>query len=491
MEHTGLSISDVRLGAPKLYMDCFGDTFDPAWARDGKLYFLGYDGTGWIQSCRSNLFFNTAWGDDPFALQGETIHCMSEYGGWAEKGPDGCTWKSSGAIEVDGALYLVVARHRYGTDGSDPHLRQIADRASIIRSTDGGQTWARTAQENYDQPMFSSGRFGTPYFIHYGQGGECPAVDNAGRYVYAISNNGFWCNGDNYILGRVERGKLSRLRSSDWQFYTGGDGMRDSAWSPRPEDGAWIITNPLKCGETGATYLPAIGRYILVAWDYPGDPNVDAHISRFTYYQSPTPWGPWTFVKEDEIQDYGWYCPRVLARWQAARGDEIQAVIVTGGDYYEPERYYRLTVVPLTLKTGGKFPAPPPQPAPRIIPSGDPQVAYSGAWKAAPRQGALGGVEQVSASPGAAFTIRFNGSQLKWYASKENNAGKAAVSVDGGEEQEINLWTYCHVPQYRRMVFDSGRLTPGPHTFTVRVTGDRQAQSGGVTIYHDHVAVFE
>ena len=87
----------------------------------------------------------------------------------AERGPDGCTWKSSGCTSLDGVLYWVVARHKYGEDSGDPYRRQPAQNASIIKSTDLGRTWSRPAKENYQHPMFPGSRFATPYFIEYGR----------------------------------------------------------------------------------------------------------------------------------------------------------------------------------------------------------------------------------------------------------------------------------------------------------------------------------
>ena len=78
--------------------------------------------------------------------------------------------------------------------------------------------------------MFPGSRFATPYFVEYGQDGRA-SVDNADRYVYALSNDGFWDNGNNLILGRVARSKIGNLRAADWQYYRGGDGMEDSAWT--------------------------------------------------------------------------------------------------------------------------------------------------------------------------------------------------------------------------------------------------------------------
>ncbi len=97
----------------------------------------------------------------------------------------------------------------------------------------------------------------------------------------------------------------------------------------------------------------------------------------------------------------------------------------------------------------------------------------------------------TSQTPGDRLTIPFTGTRLQWRTSKENGLGIAAVSLDGGEETEIDLYTYCHVPQYQRLVFDSGPLPAGPHTFTVRVTGKKNEKSTGVGIYHDRVEVIE
>ncbi len=100
-----------------------------------------------------------------------------------------------------------------------------------MKSTDFGKTWTRSAKENRDRPIFPGSRFATPYFVEYGQDGRA-SVDNADRYVYALSNDGFWDNGNNLVLGRVARSKIGHLGATDWQFYGGRDGMEDSAWTP-------------------------------------------------------------------------------------------------------------------------------------------------------------------------------------------------------------------------------------------------------------------
>jgi hypothetical protein len=482
-------VTDVRLGQKKLYENNLGDTWDPAWGQDGSLYYPGNDGSGWNKACASNVFFNQSSGDDPFNLQSETTNCMLEYDGWAKHRDDGCTWKSSGCISVDGTLYLALGRHAYGTRSGDPHLRQTARRTSIIKSNDHGLTWTRSAEDNYHQPMFDT-YFTTPYFIYYGQDGQAPAVDGADRYIYAVSNNGFWCNGDHYILGRIERANMPALNAADWSYYKGGDGAKDESWTDDPAPSLPIIENPLKCGETGATYLPALGRYILVAWYYPGDPNVDSDESHFIFYEAPHPWGPWTMIRESVSRPEGWYCPRVLAKWQALQEETLETILVTGGDYYEMSKYYRFTVAALSIKTDGTFPPEPEMPRPVVINNSDRSMRYTGSWNFdAERSKAACGGEYVSATPGDTLTVPFTGSRLQWHTSKENNLGIAAVSMDDGPETEVELWTYCHVPQYRRFVYDSGPLALGEHTFKVRVTGKKNEKSTGVGITHDWLEV--
>ena len=130
---------------------------------------------------------------------------------------------------VDGVLYMFVTRCLYPEQSGDANHRHIFKNLSIIKSTDKGKTWTRSASESYNHPMFPGLRFGAPYFVWYGKDGAA-SVDNADTYVYAVANNGHFEDGDNYILGRVRRSKLPDLNAANWQFYTDGDGMLAGNW---------------------------------------------------------------------------------------------------------------------------------------------------------------------------------------------------------------------------------------------------------------------
>jgi hypothetical protein len=229
-----------------------GDTWVAAWADDDRLYTPSDDTDGFHKAAHANIVFNRLDGPDPQRLTGLTVNPMKEYGKATEEGPDQCSWKSSGCTFVDGALYWVVARHCYGEKSGDPRRRQTAQNASIIKSTDYGLTWTRSAMENYQHPMFPGRRFATPYFIEYGR--NRADVDGAPTYVYAVSNNGFWDCGDDMILGRVLRSKLSALSGADWEFFTGGDGMLPSAWTHKADTAKPLIQQPGRLGMTGAVY---------------------------------------------------------------------------------------------------------------------------------------------------------------------------------------------------------------------------------------------
>ncbi|MGA2258103.1 MAG: hypothetical protein ABSG53_25845 [Thermoguttaceae bacterium] len=339
----------IRVEDPIALADNSGDTWVAAWAADGTVYTPSDDTKGFHSAANSNIAFNRITGDDVRKLSGVTVDPMSGYGKASQKGPDGCTWKSSGCYCLDGTLYCVVARHKYGEDSGDPKRRQPAADASIIKSTDFGKTWTRSAKENYDQPMFPGSRFTTPYFVEYGQDGRA-SVDNADRYVYALSNDGFWDNGNNLILGRVARSKIGNLSASDWRYYKGGDGMEDSAWTSDMARAKLVLDAPGKLGMNGAVYVPGLRRYFMIGWYYPagGGKIKDAcHTTNWDFYEAPRPWGPWTKTSTYVFSPQGYYSPQLCPKFTSDDGRRL--FVMTAGDWNQGE-YYRLTIVPLRVE---------------------------------------------------------------------------------------------------------------------------------------------
>jgi hypothetical protein len=354
-----IPILDVQMGMPT-YFAAIGDSWDPTWSQDDALYSAVNDGAGFGTLAR-NIAFNRISGNDPRTLTGQLQNIMDDYGAMnAPVATEGRNWKSGGSIAIDGALYMSIGMDRYVDAGYGG--RQTRVDSSIIKSSDHGLNWSRPMKENRDRPMFPGMRFATPFFIHFGKEYSAATVDKADRYVYATSNNGFWDNGDNYILGRVLRSKISALHAGDWNFYSGGDGMQDASWTPEMNKAALIINAPGQCGEAGATYLPALKRYVLVSWYYPIGNGHSGKIeaTKFAFYESPKPWGPWTRIKVILNQPQGWYIPRVLAKFQSRTGSDLQAFIAVAGDWRNSV-FYRYTMVPVTFVTAAAESTSPPR----------------------------------------------------------------------------------------------------------------------------------
>jgi hypothetical protein len=345
------------------------NVYDPVYDPDGrtKAYLaraakLGVEG--------STIVFNEVVGDDPFALDGHTVTTMPDFYALDQQTiqdtqffkrhgrlpevqrNDRCTWKSSGCTVVDDVIYWVLTRNGYGEMAGDPRFRETQRNATIVRSSDRGRTWSPSPAEALGRPTFPGPTFAAPYFIDYGESTHRP--HGADRYVYAVSNNGFWDNGDTLVLGRVARDRLDRLDGADWQFLAAPDGTNNAAWSAKAEDAHPILRRPGRLGRAGVSYLPHRGRYLTIPWHYPaGSGKADWPESTgvtdetvWAFYESPTPWGPWTQIGAHAFFPHGLYVPNVLPSFQSR--DKIH--VLTGGDFRKPAEFYKMTVVPVELR---------------------------------------------------------------------------------------------------------------------------------------------
>ncbi|MGH9345572.1 MAG: hypothetical protein ACRD19_17630 [Terriglobia bacterium] len=276
-------------------------------------------------------------------------------------GPDGANWKTMNSYSVDGVLYMFVTRCHYPWQSGDPKHRHIFRDSSIIKSTDNGRIWTRTAQENYSKPMFPGKRFGAPYFVWYGKDGAA-AVDNAYKYIYAVSNNGHFEAGHDYVLGRVLRTKLPDLSAADWSFYSGGDGLKDGSWATNLAAATPLLTEPGHCSMTGMTYVEGLRRYVMVGWHYSQVGFETAILKKdlstiLEFYEAPKPWGPWTKVKSFYTGRLGWYTPIVGQRFQVAvNPTTVTAFLYATGLASNAEgrtdsARYKLNYMPITLST--------------------------------------------------------------------------------------------------------------------------------------------
>jgi O-glycosyl hydrolase len=101
--------------------------------------------------------------------------------------------------------------------------------------------------------------------------------------------------------------------------------------------------------------------------------------------------------------------------------------------------------------------------------------------------GAYNSTTSYSNNSGDSVTLKFNGTQVAFYASKSADSGKAAISVDGAAETTVDL--YSATRQGNQLVYTSPTLASGPHTLKVRVTGTKHASSSGYFVSPDRVVL--
>ena len=463
--------------------DSNGDTWDPFWADDDHLYAFNDDGRG-FGKVQENLAFNRFDGKALTSLAGVGINPMAEYGKAGLRGKDHATWKACGQECIDGVFYAFVSRHVYGDESHDPLMRQTAFNASLIKSNDRGLTWQRTAQENLDRPMWAGPKFGAPFFAHYGKNGGNVSRDGASEYVYAVSTDGFWNNGDSLILGRVGRRALPKLDASDWDYFTGGDGASSGSWSKRIDSAVPILKRPAKCGMTPICYVPSLGIYLLISWY---NPKVltkwfEPAGMNYDFFQAEHPWGPWSFIQSfsDGFLPSGshMYGPTLCPRFQESHGSEVRLAMFTSGCQFEdkPSGIYKAWTLPVVLRTE-------PLPPFDIRAAASPEVKFSGEWTTIASPQAAEGKIHVTKNQGDSVTASFLGTGIEYIAQKAEGYGEVDLYLDGKLEKKIQLGLKNFPVLSGVMVFQRLGLTRGQHTLKIVNAGARPVTVQSFQIY--------
>jgi hypothetical protein len=462
-----------------------GDTWDPFWADDGNLYTFNCDGRG-FGAKGMNLAFNRLSGESPSSLTGAQVNEMDEYGKGNQMGPDNATWKACGQECIDNVFYAFVSRNVYGRDSKDPLLRQLAVNSSLIKSTDRGLTWTRSARENYDRPMWPGSRFGAPFFVHYGRNGGQVSRDGASDYVYTVSTNGFWNDGDSLILGRVKRSNLPNLNSTDWEYYTGSDGSAAANWSRHIESAVAILDRPAKCGQTPVCYVPALGIYLLISWYNTSTMTkwFEPNEMRYDFYQALHPWGPWSPVSSlsDRFMgpNYHMYGPSLCARFQQRRGPNVEVSLFTAGCPFEDVSTtpYKLWHIPVLLRTG-------PLPKSVLVAAADKQISYHGSWfpLTTLEDADVDKLPRATQTKGSIAELSFDGTGVEYIAQKTRGQGSVDVYLDGVGQDSANLDLQDFPVFFGVVIFSKYELPQGKHVIKVVNASEQRVNLEAFRVY--------
>jgi hypothetical protein len=462
-----------------------GDTWDPFWADDGNLYAFNCDGRGFGAKAM-NLAFNRLTGADPSSLVGTQVNQMDDYGKGGQKEADNATWKACGQECIDNVFYAFVSRNTYGSDSKDPLMRQLAVNASLIKSTDRGLTWTRSARENYDHPMWPGSSFGAPFFIHYGQNGGQVSSDGASEYAYAVSTNGFWNDGDSLILGRVKRSNLSNLDSKDWEYYAGAGGSTAANWTTETKNATPVLQRPAKSGQTPVCYVPDPGIYLLISWYNTAKMTkwFEPNEVRYDFYQANHPWGPWRPVSSFSDHflgpKYHMYGPSLCARFQQRKGADVEISLFTAGCSFDdvPSSPYKLWHIPVLLRTT-------PLPKSTSIAASDGQILYHGTWfpLATVEDADVDKLPWATQTPGSTAELSFDGSGIEYLAQKSKGSGSVEIYLDDVRQESAVLDLQDFPVLFGVVVFSQHGLPAGKHSIKLVSTGDARVNLEGFRVY--------
>lgn len=292
----GAAFSAVVADAPTAIGISDGDLWPSCWSDDDALYTANGDGSG-FGSVSSDIVMNRVTGapasDD---LEGVGLATGDELGQvWSG---EGFTRKPTGMLCSEGALYLAV---------QDLALDfNAAPAATIVRSDDHGKTW----KWGTTAPMFDDGVFTTIWFADYGQeGASAPDAE----YAYAYGLDGNWRDSFSDVVPDPTELFLARVPvdsvqdAETWEFYAGKPGDDEATWTDDIAEKRPVLVDERRqhdlsvISQGGVTYLPKHDRYVYTSWTE----------FTFEFYESPTPWGPWTLFTSEDFGEYPWDPERI------------------------------------------------------------------------------------------------------------------------------------------------------------------------------------
>lgn len=116
------------------------------------------------------------------------------------------------------------------------------------------------------------------------------------------------------------------------------------------------------------------------------------------------------------------------------------------------------------------------------------QFEYNGGWGYYNSQsGAYENDNHWSGNTGDTYEITFDGTQIELYGATAPGHGIAAVSIDGGNETDVDFYASSRSDNTR--LWTSPTLSQGTHTLKVRVTGRQNSSATGATITADRVVI--
>jgi hypothetical protein len=112
-------------------------------------------------------------------------------------------------------------------------------------------------------------------------------------------------------------------------------------------------------------------------------------------------------------------------------------------------------------------------------------IRYSGTWSPLVDPWNYGGSATLARQAGATAVVTFTGTGIRWIGGRNEWAGIAKITVDGGPSELVDLYLAPGLAATELTIWESRALAPGTHTLTIEATGTANAQSGSSWIWID------
>ncbi|MBV8999262.1 MAG: hypothetical protein JO304_09395 [Solirubrobacterales bacterium] len=298
----------------------WGDILPTVWSDDGSSYVLMDDGG--VDVPKSGGFWRQSLakitGAPPglrFRRVGDSSlpapHTWGEIAGNpdTDDGPLG-PYYSVGFAEAGGVFYATQQRN-WNWSANGPFTGLVG----IAYSTNRGKSWS-FPRYSFPAPL------GNLTFIDGGgPGGAYPD-----GYMYAIGTEREF-NASRLLLGRVQTGIANVTDPSHWQWFagstTGAGGASAPQWSSSVAAAVPVLTWNNHITYPQMAYDPGLHRYLLTfTYSYSSKPPaVWKGGAQLVIAESPTPWGPFSFVATSrEFGPSNGYAAGFPSQWMSRDG---------------------------------------------------------------------------------------------------------------------------------------------------------------------------
>ncbi len=111
-------------------------------------------------------------------------------------------------------------------------------------------------------------------------------------------------------------------------------------------------------------------------------------------------------------------------------------------------------------------------PQPTRYQQDDLAFSFRGPWTTVANASCSGGSIAYTDLPGSAVKVEFTGTYMAWIGKKGPGYGQARVSLDDGTPVIVDL--YSSYDAYKQRIYNTGRLTDGPHTVSIQWLGSQE-----------------